>query len=71
MSTLRRRTILGGALGTLAALQQSAPKEAQPAIAAAICLMGYVASFAISLGPIFWLLNALRKLGTRRSISSK
>ena len=28
------------ALGTLAALQQSAPKEAQPAIAAAICLMG-------------------------------
>jgi HEAT repeat protein len=27
-------------LGTLAALQQSAPKEAQPAIAAAICLMG-------------------------------
>jgi HEAT repeat protein len=28
------------ALGTLAALQQSAPKETQPAIAAAICLMG-------------------------------
>ena len=28
------------ALGTLASLQQSAPKEAQPAIAAAICLMG-------------------------------
>jgi HEAT repeat protein len=28
------------ALGTLAAMQQSAPKEAQPAIAAAICLMG-------------------------------
>ncbi len=28
------------ALGTLATLQQSAPKEAQPAIAAAICLMG-------------------------------
>lgn len=28
------------ALGTLANLQQSAPKEAQPAIAAAICLMG-------------------------------
>ena len=28
------------ALGTLAALQQSAPKEVQPAIAAAICLMG-------------------------------
>ncbi|MEO7134445.1 MAG: HEAT repeat domain-containing protein [Vicinamibacterales bacterium] len=27
-------------LGTLAALQQSAPKEVQPAIAAAICLMG-------------------------------
>jgi HEAT repeat protein len=27
-------------LGALAALQQSAPKEAQPAIAAAICLMG-------------------------------
>lgn len=27
-------------LGTLAALQQSAPKETQPAIAAAICLMG-------------------------------
>jgi HEAT repeat protein len=27
-------------LGTLAGLQQSAPKEAQPAIAAAICLMG-------------------------------
>ena len=29
-----------GALRTLAALQQSAPKETQPAIAAAICLMG-------------------------------
>ncbi len=28
------------ALGTLAELQRSAPKEAQPAIAAAICLMG-------------------------------
>ena len=28
------------ALGTLASLQQSAPKETQPAIAAAICLMG-------------------------------
>jgi HEAT repeat protein len=28
------------ALGTLAALQQSAPKETQPAIAAAICLLG-------------------------------
>ena len=28
------------ALGTLAAMQQSAPKETQPAIAAAICLMG-------------------------------
>ena len=28
------------ALGVLAALQQSAPKETQPAIAAAICLMG-------------------------------
>jgi HEAT repeat protein len=28
------------ALGALAALQQSAPKETQPAIAAAICLMG-------------------------------
>lgn len=28
------------ALGTLATMQQSAPKEAQPAIAAAICLMG-------------------------------
>jgi HEAT repeat protein len=28
------------ALGTLAALQQSAPKESQPAIAAAICLLG-------------------------------
>jgi HEAT repeat protein len=28
------------ALGTLATLQQSAPKEVQPAIAAAICLMG-------------------------------
>ncbi|MEP6783645.1 MAG: HEAT repeat domain-containing protein [Acidobacteriota bacterium] len=28
------------ALGTLAALQQSAPKDVQPAIAAAICLMG-------------------------------
>jgi HEAT repeat protein len=28
------------ALGTLAALQQSAPRESQPAIAAAICLMG-------------------------------
>jgi HEAT repeat protein len=28
------------ALGTLAGLQQSAPKEVQPAIAAAICLMG-------------------------------
>ena len=27
-------------LGTLAAMQQSAPKEAQPAIAAAICLLG-------------------------------
>ena len=27
-------------LGTLAALQQSAPKETQPAVAAAICLMG-------------------------------
>ncbi len=27
-------------LGTLAAMQQSAPKETQPAIAAAICLMG-------------------------------
>jgi HEAT repeat protein len=27
-------------LGTLVAMQQSAPKEAQPAIAAAICLMG-------------------------------
>jgi HEAT repeat protein len=27
-------------IGTLAALQQSAPREAQPAIAAAICLMG-------------------------------
>jgi HEAT repeat protein len=27
-------------LGTLAAIQQSAPKETQPAIAAAICLMG-------------------------------
>lgn len=28
------------ALGTLAAMQQSAPKETQPAIAAAICLLG-------------------------------
>jgi HEAT repeat protein len=28
------------ALGTIAALQQSAPKEAQPAVAAAICLLG-------------------------------
>ena len=28
------------ALGTLAAMQQSAPKETQPAVAAAICLMG-------------------------------
>ena len=28
------------ALGTLAALQQSAPKETQPALAAAICLLG-------------------------------
>lgn len=28
------------AIGTLAALQQSAPKETQPAIAAAICLLG-------------------------------
>jgi len=29
-----------GALATLAAMQQSAPKETQPAIAAAICLLG-------------------------------
>jgi len=35
-------------LGTLAAMQQSAPKEAQPAIAAAICLMGTNCSAHIS-----------------------
>jgi HEAT repeat protein len=35
-------------LGTLAALQQSAPKETQPAIAAAICLMGTNCSAHIS-----------------------
>jgi len=36
------------ALGTLAALQQSAPRETQPAIAAAICLMGTNCSAHIS-----------------------
>jgi HEAT repeat protein len=35
-------------LGTLAAMQQSAPKETQPAIAAAICLMGTNCSAHIS-----------------------
>ena len=35
-------------LGTLAAMQQSAPKETQPAIAAAICLMGTNCSSHIS-----------------------
>jgi hypothetical protein len=37
-----------GQLGTLAAMQQSAPKETQPAIAAAICLMGTNCSAHIS-----------------------
>jgi HEAT repeat protein len=37
-----------GHLGTLAAMQQSAPKETQPAIAAAICLMGTNCSAHIS-----------------------
>ena len=36
------------ALGALAAMQQSAPKETQPAVAAAICLMGTSCSSHIS-----------------------
>jgi hypothetical protein len=36
------------ALGALAAMQQSAPKETQPAVAAAICLMGVNCSAHIS-----------------------
>jgi SP family galactose:H+ symporter-like MFS transporter len=36
----------------------SNPSGGQLAWIAVICLMGYVASFAISLGPIFWLLIA-------------
>ena len=44
---------------TLAALALSFQMQSSGlAWLAVICLMGYVASFAISLGPIFWLLIA-------------
>src|SRR5438045_3770550 len=56
----RRPLLLAGIAGmivTLAALGLSFRyPSGQLAWIAVICLMGYVASFAISLGPIFWLL---------------
>ena len=58
----RRPLLLVGIAGmvvTLAALALSFRTESNSlAWLAVICLMGYVASFAISLGPIFWLLIA-------------
>ena len=60
----RRPLLLVGIAGmivTLAALGLSfriSSPSGQLAWTAVICLMGYVAAFAISLGPIFWLLIA-------------
>jgi SP family galactose:H+ symporter-like MFS transporter len=60
----RRPLLLVGIAGmiiTLGVLGLSFPisnPSGQLAWIAVICLMGYVASFAISLGPIFWLLIA-------------
>ena len=58
----RRPLLLVGIAGmivTLAALALSFQMQSNGlAWLAVICLMGYVASFAISLGPIFWLLIA-------------
>ena len=45
-------------LGVLGLSFRISNPSGQLAWIAAICLMGYVASFAISLGPIFWLLIA-------------
>jgi sugar porter (SP) family MFS transporter len=59
----RRPLLLAGiagmivTLGVLGLSFRSSP-SGQLAWIAVICLMGYVASFAISLGPIFWLLIA-------------
>jgi sugar porter (SP) family MFS transporter len=60
----RRPLLLVGIAGMIVTLSMlgvsfhiSNPSE-QLAWTAVICLMGYVASFAISLGPIFWLLIA-------------
>jgi MFS transporter, SP family, galactose:H+ symporter len=60
---LGRRPLLligiAGMIVTLAALALSFQIQSNSlAWLAVICLMGYVASFAISLGPIFWLLIA-------------
>ena len=60
----RRPLLLAGVAGmivTLAVLGLSfriSNESGELAWIAVICLMGYVASFAISLGPIFWLLIA-------------
>jgi SP family galactose:H+ symporter-like MFS transporter len=45
-------------LGVLGLSFRVSNPSGQLACIAVICLMGYVASFAISLGPIFWLLIA-------------
>src|SRR4029077_4187861 len=45
-------------LGVLGLSFRVSNPSGQLAWIAVICLMGYVASFAISLGPIFWLLIA-------------
>jgi len=60
----RRPLLLAGiagmiiTLGVLGLSFRISNPSAQLAWIAVICLMGYVASFAISLGPIFWLLIA-------------
>jgi len=60
----RRPLLLAGiagmiiTLGVLGLSFRISNPSGQLAWIAVICLMGYVASFAISLGPIFWLLIA-------------
>jgi len=60
----RRPLLLTGIAGMIATLGmlglsfRISDSSGQLAWIAVICLMGYVASFAISLGPIFWLLIA-------------